>query len=95
MRVLYVYQGDWPRNATRPRKQTMALAEAGHVVRLHEGDEFAFADVEERVPDRATGLGLDGFTDDRRKAEHVLVEIEGALHVVGRQADMTDSLIHG
>jgi glycosyltransferase involved in cell wall biosynthesis len=34
MRVLYVYQGDWPRNATRVLKQTRALAEAGHVVRL-------------------------------------------------------------
>ena len=38
MRVLYVYQGDWPRNATRPRKQTIALAEAGHVIRLLSGN---------------------------------------------------------
>jgi glycosyltransferase involved in cell wall biosynthesis len=38
MRVLYVYQGDWPRNATRPLKQTRALAEAGHVVRMLSGN---------------------------------------------------------
>ncbi|HET7189744.1 MAG TPA: glycosyltransferase family 4 protein [Gemmatimonadaceae bacterium] len=38
MRVLYVYQGDWPRNATRVLKQTRALAEAGHVVRLLSGN---------------------------------------------------------
>jgi len=36
--VLYVYQGDWPRNATRVRKQTRALAEAGHTVRLLAGN---------------------------------------------------------
>ncbi len=34
MRILYVYQGDWPRNATRVLKQTHALADAGHTVRL-------------------------------------------------------------
>lgn len=38
MRVLYVYQGDWPRNATRVLKQTRALADAGHVVRLLSGN---------------------------------------------------------
>jgi glycosyltransferase involved in cell wall biosynthesis len=32
--VLYVYHGDWPRNATRPVKQTRALAQAGHKVHL-------------------------------------------------------------
>ena len=36
--MLYVYQGDWPRNATRVRKQTQALAEAGHTVRLLAGN---------------------------------------------------------
>ena len=34
MNVLYVYHGDWPRNATRPVKQTRALAQAGHKVHL-------------------------------------------------------------
>lgn len=34
LRVLYIYDGDWPKAATRVRKQTMALAEAGHHVRL-------------------------------------------------------------
>src|SRR4051812_47054755 len=34
MRILYIYGGDWPKNATRPRKQTRVLAEAGHTVRL-------------------------------------------------------------
>jgi glycosyltransferase involved in cell wall biosynthesis len=34
MRILYVYDGDWPRNATRPTKQTRSLARAGHQVRL-------------------------------------------------------------
>ena len=38
MKVLYVYQGDWPRNATRVLKQTRALAEAGHKVRLLSGN---------------------------------------------------------
>ena len=38
MRILYVYQGDWPRNATRVRKQTQALSEAGHQVRLLAGN---------------------------------------------------------
>ena len=33
-RVLYVYQGDWPRNAVRVRKQTQALAAEGFSVRL-------------------------------------------------------------
>jgi glycosyltransferase involved in cell wall biosynthesis len=36
--VLYVYQGDWPRNATRPVKQTRALAAAGHRVHLLSGN---------------------------------------------------------
>ncbi len=34
MNVLYVYDGDWPQNATRIAKQTRSLAEAGHRVRL-------------------------------------------------------------
>lgn len=38
MRVLYVYQGDWPRNATRVLKQTRALSEDGHAVRLLTGN---------------------------------------------------------
>lgn len=38
MNVLYVYQGDWPRNATRPLKQTKALAAAGHQVHLLSGN---------------------------------------------------------
>ena len=33
-----MYQGDWPRNATRVRKQTQALAEAGHTVQLLAGN---------------------------------------------------------
>jgi len=37
-RVLYVYQGDWPRNATRVRKQTQALAADGFSVRLLAGN---------------------------------------------------------
>ena len=41
MKVLYVYQGDWPRNATRVLKQTRALAEAGHTVRLLSGNPRA------------------------------------------------------
>ena len=38
MNVLYVYQGDWPRNATRPVKETRALAMAGHRVHLLSGN---------------------------------------------------------
>lgn len=38
MNVLYVYHGDWPRNATRPVKQTRALAQAGHRVHLLSGN---------------------------------------------------------
>lgn len=34
MRVLYIYDGDWPVGATRVRKQTLALYEAGHQVLL-------------------------------------------------------------
>ncbi len=34
MRVLYVYDGNWPRGATRVAKQTRSLAAAGHTVRL-------------------------------------------------------------
>jgi glycosyltransferase involved in cell wall biosynthesis len=37
-RVLYIYQGDWPRNATRVRKQTQALAADGFSVRLLAGN---------------------------------------------------------
>jgi glycosyltransferase involved in cell wall biosynthesis len=37
-RVLYVYQGDWPRNAVRVRKQTQALASDGFSVRLLAGN---------------------------------------------------------
>ncbi len=40
-RVLYVYQGDWPRNATRVRKQTQALADVGYRVRLLAGNPNA------------------------------------------------------
>lgn len=32
MRILYVYPSDWPRNAPRAHKQTLALAGAGHEV---------------------------------------------------------------
>ena len=38
MNVLYVYGGDWPRNATRPAKQTRSLAGAGHRVHLLSGN---------------------------------------------------------
>ena len=34
MKVLYVYDGDWPRGATRVVKETRSLAEAGHRVLL-------------------------------------------------------------
>ena len=37
MTILYVYQGDWPYNATRVAKQTRSLAEAGHHVYLLAG----------------------------------------------------------
>ena len=38
MKILYVYQGDWPRNATRVLKQTRALAEAKHSILLLSGN---------------------------------------------------------
>ena len=38
MNVLYVYQGDWPRNATRPAKHYRALDAAGHHVHLLSGN---------------------------------------------------------
>ena len=38
MNVLYVYDGDWPRNATRPAKQMRSLVAAGHVVGLLSGN---------------------------------------------------------
>ncbi len=38
MTVLYIYQGDWPRNATRVAKQTRSLALAGHRVCLLAGN---------------------------------------------------------
>lgn len=34
MRILFVYDGDWPRGATRVAKQTRSLARAGHTVHL-------------------------------------------------------------
>jgi glycosyltransferase involved in cell wall biosynthesis len=34
MRILYVYDGDWPRGAIRVAKQTRSLAAAGHTVHL-------------------------------------------------------------
>lgn len=34
MRVLYLYDGEWPKGATRVRKETRALAAAGHQVHL-------------------------------------------------------------
>lgn len=34
MRIVYVYDGSWPRGATRVRKETAALAEGGHEVLL-------------------------------------------------------------
>jgi len=34
MRILYVYDGDWPRGAIRVAKQTRSLARAGHTVCL-------------------------------------------------------------
>jgi glycosyltransferase involved in cell wall biosynthesis len=34
MRVVYIYDGEWPRGATRVRKETAALASAGHDVLL-------------------------------------------------------------
>ncbi|MGH7468358.1 MAG: glycosyltransferase family 4 protein [Longimicrobiales bacterium] len=40
MNVLYVYDGNWPRNATRVVKQTRSLASAGHVVHLISRNEL-------------------------------------------------------
>ncbi len=34
MNVLYLYDGPWPKGATRVRKETRALAQAGHIVTL-------------------------------------------------------------
>jgi len=34
VRILYVYDGDWPKGATRVEKETRSLAEAGHQVLL-------------------------------------------------------------
>ena len=34
MRIVYVYDGDWPRGATRVAKETRSLARAGHTVHL-------------------------------------------------------------
>jgi glycosyltransferase involved in cell wall biosynthesis len=34
MKILYVYDGDWPRGATRVAKQTRSLTAAGHTVHL-------------------------------------------------------------
>jgi glycosyltransferase involved in cell wall biosynthesis len=34
MKVLYLYDGEWPKGATRVRKETRALAEGGHSVSL-------------------------------------------------------------
>ncbi len=34
MRILYVYDGDWPKGATRVEKETRSLAQAGHMVLL-------------------------------------------------------------
>ncbi|MEZ4586463.1 MAG: glycosyltransferase family 4 protein [Gemmatimonadales bacterium] len=34
MRIVYVYDGDWPRGATRVAKETRSLARAGHEVHL-------------------------------------------------------------
>src|SRR5207237_9901547 len=32
--ILYIYQGEWPRGATRVAKQVRSLARAGHAVHL-------------------------------------------------------------
>lgn len=37
MNVVYVYQGQWPKNATRITKETRSLARAGHTVTLASG----------------------------------------------------------
>jgi glycosyltransferase involved in cell wall biosynthesis len=34
MKILYIYDGDWPKGATRPTKQTRSFVRAGHSVRL-------------------------------------------------------------
>lgn len=34
MRILYIYDGEWPKGATRIRKETRALAAAGHTIDL-------------------------------------------------------------
>ena len=61
-RILYVYQGDWPRNAVRVRKQTQALASDGFTVRLLAGNPHSKARRErndwmeiERVPSLGGG----------------------------------------
>lgn len=43
MKILYIYDGAWPRGATRVRKQTLSLAAAGH-------DVLLLARNEERAP---------------------------------------------
>lgn len=47
MRVLYIYDGDWPKGATRVGKQTRSLARAGHEVFLLSRNRLRAPRVEE------------------------------------------------
>ena len=40
MKILYIYDGDWPKGATRPTKQTRSFVRGGHQVRLLARNDF-------------------------------------------------------
>jgi hypothetical protein len=68
--------------------------QARYIIRFHERDEFALADVEEGMANSATGFDLNRLTDNGWKAKHVFVEVERGVHVVGRYANVMDASIH-
>ena len=49
MKILYIYDGDWPKGATRPTKQTKSFVRGGHMVRLLARNDFAKPRFEQTV----------------------------------------------
>ena len=62
------------------------------LVALHEGDQLVVPHVEKRVADGSAGFWLDHLAHAGLEAQHVLVEVEGRLHVVGGESQMVKTL---
>jgi len=79
MRVVYLYQSDWPRNTTRIAKQTKALADAGHEVLAVDTVRGVMGQHEEELLRQEGVRPAPPTADELRGLDEGLVTRDGAL----------------